>query len=147
MELNPPMDIVIFDNSGSMGGDPMKAALEHASTRFNPATKWMISDGKALIMGRLGDANAYDRICSYMGPSTFQHAIAAACAPGVRLTVYTDDANAPIPGGEDPFLLLDGRNDRVVLIGVDADWFNEGVVNIAKKHPDIEVEVIMRDAA
>lgn len=110
-------DVVVFDTSGSMGGPPIEAAHAHALATHGPKTPWRTSDGTRILAGLLGDGDALARLSRSMGGQSIEESIDAACAPGIRIVVYTDD----VDGSGDPLKLLDGLTSKVVLMnGTDA---------------------------
>lgn len=134
------VDVVIFDNSGSMSGSPIGTAFDHALDTFGPGTEWRTCDGQRLEGGRLGDPDALRRIRGFMGPSTFGKAIAASCAPGVRMTIYTDEYT--MPGQDDPFSVLDGIGGDVHFVGPDAEWVHDARRALVDAHPDLRVRML-----
>lgn len=133
-------DVVVFDNSGSMNGHPIDQSFRHALETFGPKTKWRTSTGSQILEGLLGDDDAFARITSYMGPMTFQHAIAFTCAPGVAINVYTDSLFELVNNAQDPFSILDGIGGKVFVAG---QYFNESLEqDYISKHPDVRFERI-----
>jgi len=134
------LDVVVFDNSGSMGGKPIETAFTHALRTYGKDAEWRICGSGRLQGGRLGDRDAYDRICSFMGPPTIRETIVATAAPGVRMIVYTDEV--PMAGQEDPFIILDGIGGTIHFVAAGQQWAHDAIGSIEDAHPDLRVALL-----
>lgn len=130
----PRATVVVFDTSGSMGGPPIEAAHAHALAAHGPKTPWRTSDGTRILAGLLGDADALARLSRYMGGQSIETSIDAACAPGVRIVVYTDE----VDGRDDPLKILDGLTSTVVIVHGTTEMVAKG----CRTHPSIDYEIL-----